>query len=207
MTVDYKYQEFSKSGSWHSVTRDMDALAKKYKFTYEGDKLVERLVDREPLLENLWFTICKRVSDVMHEVIHELGDEFIFYWVDGIYMKHTPENVAKTMNIFISKGYQSKFKRINQIQFHEKGFTVNDYGDIKREFTYPNYSKKGNKVDYAENFKLAEFANNVVNNKIDLVDQIKKEFEDVDLEADETDDDDIETNVKSEKEDDGNKSE
>lgn len=151
---------------------------KKYKYTYKGDKLIDQVVDREPLLENLWFTICKRVSDVMHEVINTLDKDFIFYWVDGIYMNHTPENVAKTMNIFIERGYQSKFKRINQIHFHEKGFTVNDMGDIRREFAYPSYSKKGNKVDYSENFKLAEFANKVVNSNIDLVDEIKKEFKD-----------------------------
>jgi hypothetical protein len=151
---------------------------KKYKYNYKGDKLVETIIDREPLLENLWFTICKRVSDVMHEVIDSLGKEFIFYWVDGIYMHNTPDNVSKAMNVFLNWGYQSKFKRINQINFHEKGFSVNDYGNINREFTYPNYSKKGKKVNYAENFKLASFANEVVNGKVDLVDQVKKEFED-----------------------------
>jgi hypothetical protein len=153
---------------------------KKYKFIYEGDKLVDKLVDREPLLENLWFTICKRVSDVMNDVIKELGKEFIFYWVDGIYFKNTPKNVSRTMNVFLNWGYNTKFKKINQIQFHEKGFTVNDYGTIKREFTYPSYNKKGKKVDYAENFKLAEFANKVVNDEIDLVKQIKQEFKDED---------------------------
>ena len=151
---------------------------KKYKYTYKGDKLIDSIVESEPLLENLWFTICKRVSDVMNEVIEAIGKEFIFYWVDGIYMHNTPDNVSKAMNVFLNWGYQSKFKRINQINFHEKGFTVNDYGEIMREFTYPNYSDKGKKIDYAENFKLAAFANKVVNDKIDLVDEIKKEFDD-----------------------------
>jgi hypothetical protein len=153
---------------------------KKYKYTYKGDKLVDQIVDREPLLENLWFTICKRVSDVMHEVIDALGKDFVFYWVDGIYFDNTPKNVTKVMSVFLNWGYNTKFKKINQIQFHETGFTVNDYGTIKREFTYPNYSKKGKKVDYAENFKLAQFANKVVNDEIDLVDEIKKEFKDKD---------------------------
>jgi hypothetical protein len=112
----------------------------------------------------------------MHEVIEAIGKEFIFYWVDGIYMHNTPKNVSKAMNVFLDWGYNTKFKKINQIQFHDKGFTVNDYGTIKREFSYPNYNKKGKKIDYAENFKLAEFANKVVNDEIDLVDEIKKEF-------------------------------
>ena len=151
---------------------------KKYKYTYKGDKLVDKIIDSEPLLENLWFTICKRVSDVMHEVINSLGKDFIFYWVDGIYFNNTPKNVTKVMGIFLDWGYNTKFKKINNIQFHEKGFTVNDYGTIKREFTYPNYNKRGKKIDYAENFKLAEFANRVINNNVDLVDEIKKDFKD-----------------------------
>jgi len=155
----------------------LGSLAKKtYHYKFKGEKLLDTIIDREPLLENLWFTICKRVSDVMNEVIAALGSDFIFYWVDGIYMNNTPENVTKAMNVFINWGYQSKFKRINQIQFHEKGFTVNDYGEITREFCYPKYNQKGNKIDYAENFELAKLANKVVNEKIDLVSQIKKEF-------------------------------
>ena len=45
----------------------------------------------------------------MHKVIDELKSDFIFYWVDGIYFKNTPENVSKAMNIFIENGYNSKF--------------------------------------------------------------------------------------------------
>jgi hypothetical protein len=146
---------------------------KKYNYHFKGDKLLEMTVDKEELLENLWFTICKRVSDVMNKVIDALNGDFVFYWVDGIYFKNTPENVAIAMNLFIEFGYNSKFKKINQIYFHESGFTVNDYGEIKREFSYPNYSKKGNRIDYAENFKLATVANKIINEEIDLVSSLK----------------------------------
>ena len=137
---------------------------KKYNYHFKGDKLLDTIIEKEPLLENLWFTICKRVSDVMHDVIAKLNGEFIFYWVDGIYFKNSPENVSAAMNTFIENGYNSKFKRINQIYFHETGFTVNDYGEIVREFSYPSYSEKGAKVDHAENFKLATVANEIIKN-------------------------------------------
>ena len=150
---------------------------KKYNYHFKGDKLLDTIIEKEPLLENLWFTVCKRVSDVMHKVIAELGSDFIFYWVDGIYFKNTPENVSKAMSIFIDSGYNSKFRKINQIYFHEMGFTVNDYGDITREFIYPNYGKKGAKIDYAENFKLASAANKIINKEIDLVDRLKRNME------------------------------
>jgi hypothetical protein len=156
----------------------LGSLARKsYKYDFKGYKMIDKTVESEPLLENLWFTICKRVSDVMHEVIEALGDDFIFYWVDGIYFQNKPENVSKAMVAFMNRGYQSKFKKINRITFHEKGFTVNDYAEISREFTYPNYNSKGVKIDYAENFKLAKLANGVVNGNRDLVKEIKKEFE------------------------------
>jgi hypothetical protein len=149
---------------------------KKYNYHFKGDKLLDSIIEKEPLLENLWFTICKRVSDVMHKVISELNGDFIFYWVDGIYFKNTPENVSKAMSIFIENGYNSKFKKINQIYFHETGFTVNDYGDIKREFSYPKYNNKGAKVNHAENFKLATVANNIIKKEIDLVDKLKNDM-------------------------------
>lgn len=156
----------------------LGSLAKKvYSYTFKGDKIINSEVDKDPLLENLWFTICKRVSDVMHKVIESLGSDFIFYWVDGIYFNNTPENIGKAMNIFIENGYNSKFKKVNQIYFHEKGFTVNDYGDIKREFTYPNYNKKGKKIDYSENFRLASVANDIIKRGVDMTENLKAEMQ------------------------------
>ena len=147
----------------------LGSLAKKtYIHEFKGKTLIKTNVNKEPLLENLWFTICKRVSDVMHEVIEVIGKDFIFYWVDGIYMENSTENVSKAMTTFLNKGYTSKFKMIKQIFFHEKGFTVNDTGDIKREFNFPNYNSKTEKIDYIENLRLSRLANEVMNKKIDL---------------------------------------
>lgn len=157
----------------------LGSLAKKsYKYVFKGDKLLDTIVDKDPLLENLWFTICKRVSDVMHQVIEQLGDDFIFYWVDGIYFRNNADTVASVMNTFIESGYNTKLKKINQIYFHETGFTVNDYGDIKREFTFPKYSKKGKRIDYAENIKIADAANKVLNSNLDIVDKLQQEMDD-----------------------------
>jgi hypothetical protein len=153
----------------------LGSFAKKvYRYKFKGKKVQSVEVDKDELLENLWFTICKRVSDVMHKVIEALGDDFIFYWVDGIYFNHTEENVNKVMGVFLEGGYNSKFKKINQIHFHEKGFTVNDYGELKRNFNYPRYSEAGKKIDYSENFRLADMANDIVNSKTDLLKNIKK---------------------------------
>jgi hypothetical protein len=162
----------------------LGSLAKKvYIHHYSGKNsqgrttLSHTSIERDPLLENLWFTICKRVSDVMHDVIDALGKDFIFYWVDGIYMKNTSDNIQKAMKIFHENGYNSKFKPINQILFHKKGFTVNDFGTITREFTYPNYNKKGQKVDYARNAAFKKFADRVMDEEIDLLDHVQEEVD------------------------------
>lgn len=169
------------SGSKGSISKKarltaLGSLAKKtYTYKFKGKKITERMVEKEPLLENLWFTICKRVSDVMNIVIERLGNDFIFYWVDGIYFKHTKKNVQIAMNTFIENGYNAKFKKINQIYFHEQGFVVNDYGEIKREFSFPDYSLGTKRVDHNENFRLSNLANDIINSKIDLLEQIKND--------------------------------
>jgi hypothetical protein len=157
----------------------LGSLAKKvYRYKYEGYKLVETKKTSNAALENVWFNICKRVSDVMHEVINQLGKDFIFYWVDGIYFVNTPENLSTVMSTFMNWGYNTKFKRINSIEFNDDGFVVNDYGDLFRRFSYPNYHKDTNiKIDYAENFKLANLANSVVNGNADLLEEIKRQME------------------------------
>lgn len=154
----------------------LGSLAKKtYIYKFKGKKVIGKEVEKDPLLENLWFTICKRVSDVMHSVIDSLGKDFIFYWVDGIYFKHTKKNVQIAMNTFIENGYNAKFKKINQIYFHDTGFVVNDYGEIKREFNFPDYSLAKKKTDYSEAFRLSNLANDIINSKIDLLDDINND--------------------------------
>jgi len=173
--IDDNLYNKGKKGSIRKIARltALGSLAKKtYVYNFKGKKLKSREIETDVLLQNLWFTICKRVSDVMNEVIIDLGNDFIFYWVDGIYFKNTKTNLSKVMAKFIEAGYNSKFRKINQIYFHEKGFAVNDYGDIVREFNYPAYID-GKKVNYSENFRLNKLAKEVISGKIDLVDKIK----------------------------------
>jgi thiol-disulfide isomerase/thioredoxin len=148
-----------------------------YYYKFKGDRLIETIIDRDPLLQNLWFTICKRVADTMQEAVKALGKDFIFYWVDGVYFKNTPENVDRVTKIFSNKGYESRLKEIPKINFHEKGFTVHDDNkDQKREFTYPHYDTGGKKINYAENFKLAGMANKIISTDFDLLGEIKKKY-------------------------------
>ena len=73
---------------------------------------------------NLWFAICKRVSDIMTKAKIALGDDFYFYWVDGIYFRDTEANKDKVLKIFREFDYQSKPESIEWIKVEKKQFSV-----------------------------------------------------------------------------------
>jgi hypothetical protein len=73
---------------------------------------------------NLWFAICKRVSDIMTKATIALGEDFYFYWVDGIYFRNTEANKDKVLKIFREFDYQSKPESIEWIKVEKKHFSV-----------------------------------------------------------------------------------
>ena len=170
--IDDKIYQKGQKGNISKQARltALGSLAKKvYIYQFKGDKLEKVNTETDPLLQNLWFTICKRVSDVMNECINKIDKDFIFYWVDGIYMTGGIKTVAKCEEIFVNYGYNVKFKKIKQIYFHEKGFDCNDYGTHVRNFNYPYATKSGEKViNYIESLELKKLANDIMNKNIDL---------------------------------------
>lgn len=117
--------------------------------------------------ENLWFAICKRVSDVMSEVVGKLGKDFVFYWVDGIYIRNNPESLSIVNNTFMELGYSSKQEPIPFIEFHEKGFDVQ--GVVKtdlKHFSWINNGSKKNKntpiTEYIENQRIIKVIETVL---------------------------------------------
>jgi len=155
----------------------LGSLAKKvYYYQFKGKSLRNIKSESEPLLENIWFTICKRVADVMNECIKVLGEEFIFYWVDGIYVQGKDENLHTCLKIFSDYGYNIKYKKIKQIYFHDKGFTCNDYGTVIREFNYPHYTEEQEKnFTYGESIKLKNLAQKILNQNFDIVEETEKD--------------------------------
>ena len=151
----------------------LGTLAKKvYLYQFKGNKLEKVNTETDPLLQNIWFTICKRVSDVMNECIRAMGKDFIFYWVDGIYMKGGIKSVGKCEEIFTNYGYNVKFKKIKQIYFHETGFDCNDYGTHVRHFNYPYTTKTGQKIlKYMESMELKQLAKDIIDKDFDLTDK------------------------------------
>jgi hypothetical protein len=138
-------------------------------WSFDGDRLKKLDTIRSCETENLWFAICKRVSDVMVEVANKIGNDFIFYWVDGIYIKDNPLAFNTVNSIFLNHGYTSKFEKVPFIEFKEKGFDVQ--GVVKtdlKHFSWVNDSNgSGGKqsrpiTDYLENKRLLKVMEGVL---------------------------------------------
>jgi hypothetical protein len=151
----------------------LGSLAKtKDVWKYDGKDLKKAETIRSSETENLWFAICKRVSDVMVEVVNKIGDDFVFYWVDGIYIRDNVKSFNLVNNIFLNRGYTSKFEKVPYIEFNDKGFKVQGVvsTDLKH-FSWANeaQSKSGAKskpiTDYLENKRLLRVMENVLYSK------------------------------------------
>lgn len=54
---------------------------------YDGHKYVGRPVEMEAPTAKLFYLCCKDVADFMQHLGREAGSDFIFYWVDAIFLK------------------------------------------------------------------------------------------------------------------------
>lgn len=150
----------------------LGSLAKKKDvWVYDG-KDFNKLKTVRCEYENLWFAICKKVSDVMSEVVKEIGDDFVFYWVDGIYVKRNEGVMSKIIERFQEKGYSVHSEFVPKVSFHDNGFTVQGVieSDVK-EFSY-NIKGGGKKntpiTDYIENKRLLSVGQKYIYGKNDI---------------------------------------
>jgi len=168
----------------------LGALAKKeVVYTYEKGELVGQEDKQSPLFQNLWFTICKHIGDVMTEVANVLGDDFLFYWVDGVYFKNPSKNKDIVQNIFAKHGYGSDYLNVPLVEYNEQGFNVRkklDNGSMEiKKFTFPNYHKKNreHKLFNSSSFSMKELrkvAEEIMDEGKDVVEELDKEFEGMD---------------------------
>lgn len=141
----------------------LGSLAKKKDiWSFDGKELKKMDTVRSEY-ENLWFAICKKVSDIMNHVVKSIGDDFVFYWVDGIYVKRSEGLLEKITKIFEEKGYFVHLELIPKVTFHENGFDVQSVlTDNVKNFSY-DIKSDGKKLspvsDYLENKRLLEVAN------------------------------------------------
>jgi hypothetical protein len=170
--VDKKlYNEGMKMGKVVRLA-SLGSLAKK-RTTWEYDgKYFYRNKPTVSPHSNLWYAICKRVSDVMTKAMLSLGQDFIFYWVDGIYFKNTPENRLKISSLFLDYGYECKPEPIEKIVFNNTEFKVFYIGDNEESATTFSWevgvtktSKHKPLTKWIEEQELLELARSIIYGK------------------------------------------
>ena len=122
----------------------LGSLAKKEeRYHFNGKQLRKREVVRSVLTENIWYTICKRISDVMTEAEKIAGEDFIMYWVDGIYLRNDPEKVRDIIKMFNESGYDIKQQTNLAVNYSENQIHIeNTITKTSRPFFIPNDGKR-----------------------------------------------------------------
>lgn len=69
--------------------RFLGSIATKKRFyEYKKGKLAtEPIIKEDRILRKVWFHICKETDNCLAELMEAVGDNFIMYYVDGIYLK------------------------------------------------------------------------------------------------------------------------
>jgi len=93
------------------------------KYFYSGGKCVDFQPYREPTAQ-IFFYLIDEINYLMQDIKWMLGNDFIFYWVDGVFMKPTTpkSKIDKVENLLISLGYKYKYEKV-------ENFSVNRIQD------------------------------------------------------------------------------
>lgn len=163
------YEE-GKKGELGKYTRlvALGSLAKKQThYIYEDGKFKEKRVVRSELTENVWYSICKRFADLMQGAKKILKDDYLFYWVDGIYFVDSPQNRKKITSYFLKHGYTVKEVETFMIGFGKKWFAVyNEEFKIEKEFTYIGILNR--RISFRDSKRLRKLAQQMLKSNIDL---------------------------------------
>jgi hypothetical protein len=149
----------------------LGSLAKKTEtFEFDGERMIKKTVERSYETENLWFSICDKVGSLMSKLSKRIGNDFITYWVDGIYFVNTPENYKIITETFKNEGYACKIEQVSSIVFNQSDFVITGATEIdKKVFCYAierNKAKvKGAITRYLEEKELVEKANKIMNSR------------------------------------------
>ena len=85
-------------------------------FKYENGKLTGKPEIKENEdLRKAWFHICKYVDEAMRNLAKLLGNDFLFYWVDGLYCLANPNIDAYIRHCTLKYGFDFEYKMVDQI--------------------------------------------------------------------------------------------
>lgn len=105
------------------------SLAKKKRvYEFDGRKQTSKTIQRSDT-EHLWEVICNEVGSLLIKTAMACKDDFLFFWVDGIYIRG--KSAKKVESIFSTGGYGSKANPIKKIEVTDRNILVHSGDKIK----------------------------------------------------------------------------
>lgn len=112
---------------------------------FDGKKYIEHPPKRSELTEHIWNAICFEVGKIMMEVAKKCGKDFIFFWVDAMFVD--VKAVNKVKEIFSSHGFKFSEDACKYVKFSDHNLIVKGKGkwvekdgglyySTEREFPY-----------------------------------------------------------------------
>lgn len=96
----------------------------------------------------VFFYVISEINKLMQEVMNMAGEHFLFYWVDGIFLKDDipVDLLDKIEAVFLNKNYSVKYESVKDLVWKREEdsvvITMNKNGEEKRyAFKDRNYSK------------------------------------------------------------------
>ena len=100
------------------------------KLIFENGEITDFEQKRNPFAW-VFFLACQKTGEAMELCKKELGDDFLFYWVDGIFFRNNQEKIAKITEILKTLGFKSKLENVNNLRKSEKTLLFNKDGKEK----------------------------------------------------------------------------
>ena len=98
-------------------------LAKKTRtIVYDGVKENDMGLTHSEMTEYLWDTICFKVGEIMSRAAKKAGNDFIFFWVDGIFI--TGNGQAEIVKLFKNAGYKASVSHCEWFRFDKSKLVV-----------------------------------------------------------------------------------
>lgn len=102
--------------------------------TYENGKMVSEIMVSDNLLRAVWFFVSYEIDRHFIYLSKVLKNDFLFYYVDGIYMRAKKEKIDFVKNYIEKNNYTCKIKNIDFIRVTKRGNLIVKDSTGKRPF-------------------------------------------------------------------------
>lgn len=112
--------------------------------TYKNGRVHDTAVENSPF-SWVFFLACQKTTDAMNAVKKKFGNDFLLYWVDGIFVRNYPESAV---NLLGEIGFESKIEEIENLRVENNIVTYEKDGKKKVlfmprvEVSYSEYREK-----------------------------------------------------------------